>query len=442
VIECVLKGEAGNLNEGNQDSPYSDFLHECRGEIEACDGNANVKKQAQAVLQLLGVDIAVNGSNSTPSSAPAVAPVSAAPASAPAPVQDLLGFAEDKPALSAPPQQAPTTQAPTPSPPVENGLFSGMQEKTPGSITPPPPPTAAAPTLPIIPDEIITVEDIFGSGNDGAVESAAPHADLFGSMSVKGEVVGGSSDGGSASSFGFIHNNTQEEADEPEAAKDAMSAISAMGDMDAVNATVVEARDEHTLKLQQEKKEKEEREERERNDAQFADDLLAPPPPDAAAASANSSSLNIFDPLSGQQQQAQQQSQQQSQMKQQQTMQMNQMNMNQMGQMNQMNMNPQQIAMQQLQYQNMMMQQQMQRMMMMQQQQGGNIGGTNGIGMPTFQMNMVNNRSAETGLNISPSTKQRKSIDGVNETGTLAGADAFASAKKNEQSFDFVKDLM
>ena len=82
VIESILLG-AGEESTDDRKGAYVDFLHECRGEIESCylmddGGNANVKKQAKAVLVAIGGEVDNNvaaGGAGVGLTAPAPAPV-------------------------------------------------------------------------------------------------------------------------------------------------------------------------------------------------------------------------------------------------------------------------------------------------------------------------------------------------------------------------------
>ncbi|GMI49517.1 hypothetical protein ScalyP_jg401 [Parmales sp. scaly parma] len=403
VIEGILT-KVGEEPSNHRWTAYGDFFHECVGEIEVCAGegerNGHVKKKAGEVLRLLG------GGGGGGGVAPAAVPV-AAPVAAPA--ADLLGFEEAAPEpVSAP--------APAPGAPVADSLFGGMAMKATPGVPPPMAPAPIAPVLAVEPTDLFSAMDINNS-NSGAAG------------------VGGGEGGGegAGSGFGFINSTTPTAATETAATTttedpDPLSAISAMGDFDAVSSTVIE------------------------------EPALPPPPVPAAPAQApppvaddllslepitsNScnNSASIFDPLSAAAGNSSSSSSSSSSNENNNNNKNN--NINQDNNINNNSSIIQQMTpqMQQLMQQNYMMQQQMQRMMMMQQGGGGGGGQQHQMMNQQYQQQQQQmpgggaqiGFAANTGLNISPTNKQRKSIDGTDDYETV----------KQNASFDFVQDVM
>jgi hypothetical protein len=165
---CIQHGQ----KPGADNNPYADFFHACAGEVVplASHSRAAVKEPAKRVMALLGLD-----ANSVHASAP---PAAAPPASAPPvePVADLLGFGDEPaPAPAAPPQQPP------PPPPVSdsggNSMFGGL--KVNGGAAPAPPPAAAPPVA--APPSSGNLLGEFGSSE----APASGGNSLFGDMQVK-----------------------------------------------------------------------------------------------------------------------------------------------------------------------------------------------------------------------------------------------------------------
>jgi len=183
VIETVLNVEAGQENGGASNNAYTDFFHECAGEIEPLRNHAraSVKGPAKRVLMALGID---NGTIMNGAAAAFAAPAAAVAAPV-APPLNLLDF--DEPAAPVPVAASPAVVGSS-APSGGGALFSGLNTKA--ATSAPQQPSAAAPVA--SPPSVAQQQqqqqgDFFGGTaiNSTPVANSGSSNDLFGNMTVK-----------------------------------------------------------------------------------------------------------------------------------------------------------------------------------------------------------------------------------------------------------------